>query len=82
MTDSITVQANAKLNLFLRVLSKDEDGYHSLETLFARLALADDLTATRRDARNSASISGSRKRSPWAGDSAVAPPMPRRRSKP
>ena len=49
MTDTITVQANAKLNLFLRVLSKDEDGYHSLETLFARLALADDLTATRRD---------------------------------
>ena len=49
MTDSITVSARAKLNLFLRVLARDEDGYHSLETLFARLALADELTATRRD---------------------------------
>lgn len=49
MTDVVTVAANAKLNLFLRVLSRDEDGFHSLETLFARLALADNLTATRRD---------------------------------
>ena len=49
MTNSVTVSAHAKLNLFLRVLSKDEDGYHSLETLFARIALADELTATRRE---------------------------------
>ncbi|HKP28497.1 MAG TPA: 4-(cytidine 5'-diphospho)-2-C-methyl-D-erythritol kinase [Gemmatimonadales bacterium] len=47
MTDTVTVQAHAKLNLFLRLLSKDDDGYHSLETLFCRIALADTLTATR-----------------------------------
>ena len=47
MTDVITVEARAKLNLFLRILSKDGDGYHSLETLFCRLALADRLKATR-----------------------------------
>ena len=47
MTDVITIDARAKLNLFLRILSRDGDGYHSLETLFCRIALADTLTATR-----------------------------------
>jgi len=43
MPDSVTIAAHAKLNLLLRILGRDEDGYHSLETLFARLALADEL---------------------------------------
>ncbi|HEX5408685.1 MAG TPA: 4-(cytidine 5'-diphospho)-2-C-methyl-D-erythritol kinase [Gemmatimonadaceae bacterium] len=38
------VAAHAKLNLFLRVLARERDGYHSIETLFARIALADDVT--------------------------------------
>ncbi|MGH7624770.1 MAG: 4-(cytidine 5'-diphospho)-2-C-methyl-D-erythritol kinase, partial [Gemmatimonadaceae bacterium] len=38
------VAAHAKLNLFLRVLSREQDGYHGIETLFARIALADDVT--------------------------------------
>jgi len=38
------VAAHAKLNLFLRVLSREQDGYHSIETLFARIALADAVT--------------------------------------
>jgi len=33
--------AHAKINLALRVLSRDPNGYHRIETLFQRLALAD-----------------------------------------
>ncbi len=35
------VQAQAKLNLYLRVLGKDGAGYHAIETLFIKLALHD-----------------------------------------
>jgi 4-diphosphocytidyl-2-C-methyl-D-erythritol kinase len=35
------VEAQAKLNLFLRVLDREANGYHRLETLFQRIALAD-----------------------------------------
>lgn len=41
MTDAVRVTARAKMNLRLRVLGRDRDGYHALETLFLRLALAD-----------------------------------------
>ena len=47
MTDQVTVQARAKVNLFLRVLATEADGYHGIETLFCRIGLADELTATR-----------------------------------
>jgi 4-diphosphocytidyl-2-C-methyl-D-erythritol kinase len=39
-----TVAAQAKLNLFLRVLARDDSGYHRIETLFCRIALADTVT--------------------------------------
>ena len=35
--------AQAKLNLFLRVLAREANGYHQLETLFCRLELGDDV---------------------------------------
>jgi len=35
--------AQAKVNLALRVLSKEEDGFHSIETVFLRLELGDDV---------------------------------------
>lgn len=35
------VRAQAKVNLFLRVLAREESGFHQLETLFCRLELAD-----------------------------------------
>jgi 4-diphosphocytidyl-2-C-methyl-D-erythritol kinase len=35
------VLAQAKINLFLRVLGRETDGYHSIETLFLRLDIAD-----------------------------------------
>jgi len=41
--------APAKLNLFLRVLSRDTDGYHGIETMFCLVDLADELVAERRD---------------------------------
>lgn len=41
-------KAPAKANLFLRILAREASGYHSLETLFCLLDLADDLTAERR----------------------------------
>ena len=39
--------AHAKLNLFLRVERRRDDGYHDIETLFQRIALADRLTFER-----------------------------------
>ena len=50
MTTTLSRAAHAKLNLFLRILSRESDGYHGLETLFCRVSLADELTAERRDA--------------------------------
>lgn len=49
---AVRVAAHAKLNLLLRVLAREADGYHGLETLFARLALHDDLVARRREGRD------------------------------
>ncbi|MDP3703242.1 MAG: 4-(cytidine 5'-diphospho)-2-C-methyl-D-erythritol kinase [Candidatus Omnitrophota bacterium] len=40
----IHLRAPAKLNLYLRVLGKRPDGYHEIETVFARVDLADELT--------------------------------------
>lgn len=45
----IRISAHAKVNLFLRILAREADGFHGLETLFCLLDLADDLTAARRD---------------------------------
>jgi 4-diphosphocytidyl-2-C-methyl-D-erythritol kinase len=38
------VAAQAKLNLGLRVLARERGGFHEIETLFARIALADVVT--------------------------------------
>ena len=40
---SITVKAPAKVNLFLKVLSKRKDSYHNIVTLFERISLADTI---------------------------------------
>ena len=44
MTRAARVAARAKINLVLRVDAPDGSGYHPIETLFARLDLADVLT--------------------------------------
>lgn len=41
--NSITVRAPAKVNLFLKVLSKRKDSYHNISTLFERISLADTI---------------------------------------
>jgi 4-diphosphocytidyl-2-C-methyl-D-erythritol kinase len=38
------VAAQAKLNLFLRIVGREPGGYHQLSTLFQRIALADAVT--------------------------------------
>ena len=40
---TLTVQAFAKINLWLRVFGKDSKGYHAIETLFQRISIADTL---------------------------------------
>src|SRR5262249_15503122 len=42
-SNSVTVFAPAKLNLFLKVLGKRDDGYHELETLMVSVSLYDTL---------------------------------------
>jgi 4-diphosphocytidyl-2-C-methyl-D-erythritol kinase len=43
-TAQITREAHAKVNVFLRVLGKREDGYHELESLVLPISLADAVT--------------------------------------
>ena len=38
------IEAQAKVNLFLRILGREPSGYHQLETLFQRVSLADQVT--------------------------------------
>jgi 4-diphosphocytidyl-2-C-methyl-D-erythritol kinase len=45
----VRVAAHAKVNLFLRILARDDAGWHQLETAFALLDLADELEARRSD---------------------------------
>ena len=40
---SVRVAAQAKLNLHLRILAREVSGYHSLETIFHRIDLSDDI---------------------------------------
>jgi len=41
MTSAARVVAQAKVNLVLRVLAREANGYHSIETVFLRLDLGD-----------------------------------------
>lgn len=43
MTESLILPAPAKLNLFLHVLGRREDGYHELQTLFTFIDLQDEI---------------------------------------
>lgn len=46
----IRAAAHAKLNLFLEVPRKRDDGFHDIESLFQEIALSDELTFRRKDA--------------------------------
>ena len=43
MHSEISVFAPAKINLFLEVLGKRPDGYHEIDTLFAKISWGDDI---------------------------------------
>ena len=47
MADVARVDAPAKINLRLRILGREESGYHSLETLFCAVSLADHVEVRR-----------------------------------
>ena len=48
--DALVEQAPAKINLHLRIVSRELDGYHNLETLFQSVELHDTLDARLADA--------------------------------
>ena len=43
----MNIKANAKINIGLNVLSKRNDGYHNLESVFMPISLADDISITK-----------------------------------
>ncbi len=43
MSEVLTLACPAKVNLCLRVLAREDDGYHGIETVFCRVGLADEL---------------------------------------
>ena len=47
VADRVRVAAHAKVNVFLRILAREADGYHQIETAFALLELSDELVASR-----------------------------------
>jgi 4-diphosphocytidyl-2-C-methyl-D-erythritol kinase len=51
MNYGVTLPAMAKVNLFLRILSRNHDGYHGIETLLCLVNLSDTLRAERREGR-------------------------------
>lgn len=61
-TAAVIVEAQAKINLALRLQARDQTGYHPLETLFLRIELSDSLsirtTSEKRSLRSEASDTG------------------------
>ncbi len=45
--DRVHAQAHAKVNLLLRILARESNGYHQIETVFQLLELADEIDVTR-----------------------------------
>src|SRR5437762_543484 len=45
--DTVSLNAHAKINLFLRILARESSGYHQIETAFSLLELADELEVSR-----------------------------------
>ncbi len=54
----VEVAANAKINLHLRVLARESNGYHQIETLFLRVGLSDVVRVARTDGSRSLDVTG------------------------
>ncbi|HLL84366.1 MAG TPA: 4-(cytidine 5'-diphospho)-2-C-methyl-D-erythritol kinase [Longimicrobium sp.] len=59
MADAASVEAPAKVNLRLAILAREASGYHSLESLFCAISLADLLTVRRGDLGVALTVEGS-----------------------
>jgi 4-diphosphocytidyl-2-C-methyl-D-erythritol kinase len=55
---AVRVAAQAKVNLRLRILARETSGFHQIETLFLRLALADDLLVRATSGARSLDVDG------------------------
>ncbi len=55
---AVEVQAQAKINLRLRILARESNGYHQLETLFLRIDLADTVRIRRTSGDRSLYVAG------------------------
>ena len=55
---AVRIAAHAKVNLFLRILSRESSGYHQIETAFALLELADELEVRRLDSGVTLEVEG------------------------
>ena len=49
---NIRVRAHAKINLYLNVVGKREDGYHNLETIFHSIGLHDDVILCKQETKD------------------------------
>ena len=49
---NIRVRAHAKINLYLNVVGKREDGYHNLETIFHSIGLHDDVIISKQETKD------------------------------
>lgn len=55
---SLRVKTPAKINLFLRIVRRRDDGYHDLETIFQAIDLWDELIVRRTEGSPSFKVSG------------------------
>lgn len=67
----VRVRAPAKVNLWLHVLAREDSGYHSLESLFCALELADELTIARGGEEISLRVEGGIETGPPTGNLVV-----------
>ena len=58
MSGTLTRECPAKVNLLLRVLAREADGFHSIETIFCRAALSDTLVVARTESGIALDVSG------------------------
>ena len=54
--NKVKLYANAKINLYLDVVSKRNDGYHNIESIMQTLSLADEVTVERKESVSTKSI--------------------------